>query len=703
MANAFDLERYFAKQPDVFDKSGIDFSSDNNALVIDQPDNTVVVRFDPKEGRDDTETAKSDHDANLAEFVDDGELNRLAENLLEGIQEDDRSRQEWLLARSNGLKILGVRIEEPRSDLASSSAPMEGMSTVRHPLLLSAVLNFQATARGELLPADGPAKTRNWGDETATTDKLAEVLEKTVNFFLTKTATEYIPDTDRMLFMIGYSGMSFKKVFKCPIRRRPVSECVDAEHLIVNNTAVDLQTAGRVTHEIPMSQVTFKRMQLAGVYRDVDLIPPDPNINPMDASKARVEGINLNVTRPEDQMRTIYECYTDIDLAGFEHERDGEPTGLPLPYRVTIEKTSRQILEIRRDWKIDDEDFIRRRTFVPFGFVPYMGFYNIGLLQILGNSSMALTGAWRLLLDAGMFSNFPGFLVAKTGARQVNNNFRVPPGGGVPVDVTGDRKLQDSVMPMPYKGPDPALMQLADNIAAQSERLAGTAELPTADGSVAVPVGTILAAIERSDITLNAVHKRLHAAQGLELELIRDLLREDPEALWRGTPNHMGWNEQLVLQALNSYSIVPRSDPNTPSHVHRLMKATALAQIAQQSPPGIFEPRAVLTRVLSMMRIDDPESLFLPPEQANAQPNPDLMMAQSQAEGNRLKAQAAQNTNQLKLLDIQSRERQTAAKLLAQRQMEGMRIAERLAVHPQSVGEVANVMAPTSTPQGTTP
>lgn len=700
MKNLSEIQGYFNKQPDVFERDGVGFSQEGNALILDQPDDSVIVQFNPSKkarvegGSDDS----AEHNANLAEYIDETELDRISENLLEGIGEDDRSRSEWIAARTNGLKILGIKIEEFRSDLGSSSAPMEGMSTVRHPLLLGAILNFQATARGEMLPANGPAKAAVWGEETAIMDQRALQFEKSFNYFLTKTATEFTPDTDRMLFMIGFSGMAFKKVFKCPIRRRPVSECVDAEHLIVSNTAVDIQTAPRVTQEVPMNQVTFKRMQLAGVYRDIDLTPPDANVNLFDAAKARIEGVSLTVTRPQDQMHSIYETYTDIDLPGFEHKRDDEKTGLPLPYRVTIERTSRKILEIRRDWKEGDEDYTRRRTFVPFGFVPYMGFYNIGLLQILGNSTTSLTGVWRLLLDAGMFSNFPGFLVARNGSRQVNNNFRVAPGSGAPVDVAGGGKIQDAIMPLPYRGPDAALMQLAETIAGQSERLAGMAELPTADGNTAVPVGTMLAAIERSDITLNAVHKRLHAAQGTELELIRDLLCDDPEALWRGTPNRDGWDEQKVLEALFSYNIVPRSDPNTPSHVHRLMKATALGQIAQQSPPGILDPRKVLTRVLNMMRIDDVDSLFLPPAEPDATPDPALLDQQNKAEANRIKALSAQQANATKVMEIQSRERQAAAKIAADTQLQGMQIAERLAVHPEALDEVAAYL-PTTKPQ----
>jgi hypothetical protein len=480
--------------------------------------------------------------------------------------------------------------------------------------------------------------------------------------------------------------MAFKKVYNCPLKRRPTSVCVDAEHLIVSNSATDIQSAPRVTHVIPMQQVTYKRMVLAGVYRDVTVTPPEAHINPFDAAAARMTGVDLNITRPEDQVHTIYECYTDIDLEGFEHtDENNEITGLPIPYRVTIEKTSRRILEIRRDWKDGDEDYTRKRTFVPFGFVPAFGFYNIGLLQILGNTTSALTGAWRLLLDAGMFSNFPGFLYAKTGARQTNNNFRVPPGGGAPVDVPGGVRLQDAIMPLPYKGPDPALMQLSEQVAAGGQRLGGTAELPTAEGRADVPVGTMLAAVEQAGKILDAVHKRMCTAQGTEIELLCDLLRENPASLWMGTPNTNGWDEQKVLAAFQQYNIIPRCDPNTPSHVHRLMKASALAQVAQQAPPGILDPVAVIKRLLAMMRIDDADALFLPPAPppGAGQPNPDMLKADAAKQSNDAKLAAAKLTDETKRLDILARAQMQSEKLAHDKDMQRGNMAKELLIHPE--------------------
>jgi hypothetical protein len=662
---AFDFSNYFA--PRRQDSPGVTTTKDGS-IVIEEPDGGVVIEFNPK--RLNSEESAKDHDANLAEFIDDSELGAIASDLIEGVEEDRRSSAEWLQTRANGIALLGLKIENPRTD-ASSSAPLEGMSTVRHPLLAEACFHFQANAGGEFLPTEGKAKVATYGAQTAYKDQLADKLEKALDWYLTVKATEYVPDTDRLLFMTGFSGQSFKKVHDCPLRRRPVSEMVDAEDLVVNNTTVDMQTAMRVTHIIKMNQVTFKRMQLVGAYRDVEVSYPDANISAFEAAKARMEGINLNVTRPEDQDRTIYECYTFLDLPGFEHHRDDEPTGLPLPYRVTIDLTSREILEVRRDWEEGDEDFERKRIFVPFGFAPTFGFYCTGLLQILGNATTAVTGAWRLLLDAGMFSNFPGFLYAKTGAKQANNTFRIAPGSGAPVDVPGGVKLGDAIMPLPYKGPDPTLVQLVDNIAAAGQKLGGTAELPTAEGKADVPVGTMMAAIEQAGKILNAVHRRLHAAQAIEFGLLLNLLRKRPDVLIQYDPDDPTWTQELVLHALQNYTIVPRADPNTPSHVHRLMKATALGTIAQQTPPGVFDPVKVVRRILTMMQIDDVDDLFLPPQQGQQQPSPEEIKAQSTA-----------MQNQTKLMDIQTRERETQMRLASQKELEQMRIAERIVTHP---------------------
>lgn len=588
-----------------------DIDPETGAAEIELEDGSVVVDFAPNK-----QEISDEFDANLADELDPGELNRIAEELLQGIEQDDHSREEWLMTRSRGLDLLGLKLEDPRSDAGSTSAPLEGMSTVRHPLLLEAVLRFQANARGELLPADGPVKVRNDGKRTFYTDLEANALEEDMNHYLTAVATEYYPDTDRMLFMVGFGGTMFKKVYHCPIRNRPVSESVDAKDIIVSNATTDLANAGRVTQRITMRQSVMRRMQLLGAYRDIVLQAPVPDNDKLDKKVNEIQGTATNSYRPEDQDFTLYECYAELDIKGHEHTLNDRPTGLPLPYKVTLDKSSRQVLEIRRNWKEDDEKYIAKKVFVPYQFVPGLGFYAIGLLQILGNTDVALTAAWRVMLDAGMFSNFPGFLYAKQ-TRQQTNQFRVPPGGGAPVD-TGGLPINQAIMPLPYKEPGAAMMSLVDNVAQTGQRLGGTAEISVGEGRQDAPVGTTLALLEEAHKLMSAVHKRLHASQAEEFQLLKELFKADPEALTRYNKNAAAWNEEVILSALENFDIVPVADPNTPSHMHRLMKAMAIKQL-QAASPDLYDAKAVDTRVLGMLNIDDPESLFAPPQPA-AQP-----------------------------------------------------------------------------------
>ena len=272
----------------------------------------------------------------------------------------------------------------------------EGMSKVRHPLLLEAVLRFQANARSEMLPTDGPVKIRN-DDNNATTqeDLTATALERDLNHYLTSTASEYYPDTDRMLLMLGFGGTSFKKVYYCPIRNRPVSESVDADDLIVNNAATDLENAKRVTHRILMRPSTVKRMQILGVYRDVELgTPNQPKEDALKREEKDQQGISEQTTNPSDRDREIYECYCELDIEGFNHKHKGKVTGLEIPYRVTIDLSSKEILSIVRNYNEDTADLpIARKTFVKYTFVPGLGFYDIGLLHILDRKSTRLNSS----------------------------------------------------------------------------------------------------------------------------------------------------------------------------------------------------------------------------------------------------------------------------------------------------------------------
>ena len=654
------------------------------AIEIPHDDGSVTIDLDPHYATDEDD---GEFDENLAEKIDELTLNRIAGNLLEAIEQDERDRSDWIQQRADGLELLGQKIEKPGSgNVGSSSTAVPGQSTVRDALLAEACDRFQANSFAELCPAEGPCKIINYGSENTFTDELAQSLEKDFNFYLTgagpHTAKEYYPDTRKMLWWTGYASGMFKKVYKCPIRNRPVSESVDGADLIVPSNATDLHNAGRVTHQISMRQGVMRRMQILGVYRDVPLSAPSPNPNILKSTEAAVIGMNARPQREEDQDYTIFECYCELDIDGFEHKRNGEPTGLPLPYRVTMDKDSRTILEIRRNWKqpkdeSEDELPVARIPFVLFPYATGIGFYGTGLLHRLGNYTMALTAMLRECIDAGMFASFPGFLFAKPMGRQLQNEFRVPPGGGAPIDVSGSgNDINKAVMPLPYKdvsGPMVALMAQTRDVAA---RYGGTAENPTGEGVANAPVGSVLAAIDQATRIEGGVHKALYAAQREELELLKELFREDPDALWRGNKRPAFGNDavnrrQKFIAALDNCDLVPASDPNVPSHMHRLAKATTYLQTAM-ALPGLFNMQKVLKRWATMVKIDDIEGDFAPPMQQ--QPDP-AIMAQIALKAREVAVKEAQT--QLKAQNDQARIAIEHTKIKSSEDIEAARLATK--------------------------
>jgi hypothetical protein len=633
-----------ADVPDIDDSGAI--------LKIDHGDGSITLSLDGKPIQDASDEAgepKGWFD-NLAEEIEDTELSRIAEDILRGVTDDLESRHEWIEDRAQGIKLLGLKIELPGLQGSGDGAPIEGMSKVRHPLLQEAVLRFQANARSELLPTDGPVKIRDDANgTTAHRDEIANAFEKDMNHFLTATAREYYPDTDRMLLLLGFGGTSFKKVFFCPLRNRPASDSVDADNLIVNNSATDLSTAMRVTHRVYLKPSTVKRLQILGVYRDIDLSTP-LEVTPDAATEAKAsqQGVTTGSMNPEDRDREIYETYCELDIKGFEHKFKGKITGLEIPYRVTIDVSTREILSITRNYRRPEPGMLpdARTTFVKYTFVPGLGFYDIGLLHILGNTTNAITAAWRELLDAGMYANFPGFLISDVGARQNTNIFRVPPGGGAQVK-TGGQKIGDAIMPLPYKEPSSALMSLVQNMSETGMRVGGTSELQVGEGRADAPVGTTLAMIEQATKILNAVHKRMHTAQAEEFTLLVECFRDHPESFWeRNRKPTIQWNEELFLQALTDVELVPQADPNTSSHSQRVMKVMALKQL-QSGNPGLYDAVAVDKAALRAIGWSNPEQFLLPESQRN-QPPPellkgmeDLKIAHQKADADTMRAQAA--------------------------------------------------------------
>ncbi len=661
------------------------------AEKFETEDGGVVVDLSPHAPVADRQQAIEDHNANLAAHLDQSVLDQIGSQLLEAIEADDQSRQQWLTTRTRGLDMLGFKVDEPRSSTATG-APADGMSTVRHPLLAEAVIRFQSNAAAELFPPNGPVKVRldapaappgipdpdkSLSERAGLTrDDLAEALEKDFNHYLTKTDRGYRPDSVRMLFWTGFGGSGFKKVYNDPVLRRPVSRSVDAEDLIVNNNANDIDDAGRVTHRITMRHSLFTRMVIAGAYRDLSsMAVPVMTPDPVQAKVAEIQGFTPTPTRPEDHDHTIYECYCELDVPGFEHQdEDGRPTGLQLPYKVSIEKDSRQVLEIRRNWRQDDDTYRARKRFVKYPFVLSMGFYDTGLLHLVGNTEKALTGAWRIMLDSGMFANFPGFLYAKSMARQATNEFRIAPGAGMPID-TGDKPIGQVVMPLPYKEVSPAFTALAKEIEDGAQRLAGTAELQVAEGRQDAPVGTTLAMVEQATKILAAVHVNLHAAQAEEFELLKECFEEDPEAFWRHNRKPArAWEVQEFLDALADTDLVPCADPNTPSHMHRLMKAMALMQMAQAAPQ-LFDLKKVAQRMMRVIGVEEADTLFAPPPPSQpgaVPPDPKLLAVQAKVKGQQDQLQAkaldaqrqaaeAANQDKVRLQEVQTESADRAA------------------------------------------
>lgn len=596
--------------PDEQENSTID--QETGAKITVEDDGSVVIDMNP----DKALKKKSDKfEANLALDLEGTDLGMVATEVLEGIDNDIQSRRDWDAAYDKGIQLMGLKLEDASSEISATGS----VSKVYHPLLIETTVHYQSNAMSELLPASGPVKVR---DDAPQEDQariiLANDFETDFNHYLTTGAPEYYPDTDQLLFNQGWSGVAFKKVFECPLRKRPCSDLVLAPDLIVSNDAVDLETAARVTHRTYMNNGLVRRLQKAKVYRKVDLGQPVEQPTQVEQKVAEVSNIQINTKLPTDHRHTIYECYVELDLPGYEED-------IPLPYCVTIDKDSRQILSIYRNWDKDDEDCRAECKFVKYGMIPALGFYDLGFVHLLGNTTRALTAILRMQLDAGQFSIFPGFLFSKQTGKQTNSEIRIPPGGGKEID-TGGLPIRDIAMALPYPGPSGVLATISEKVAEDGMRLGMASEIQVGEGRADVPVGTTMALIEQSTKVMGAVHKRNHVSQQREFEKLRKLFNKNPQALWKFAKNpRRKWE---VAEEFADLELVPASDPNIPSHTHRLMQANALIMLANGDPQG-FNKRAINERALATMNIKDPQSLLAilpPPGSPPPPPPPDIMV-----------------------------------------------------------------------------
>jgi len=637
---------------------------DTGSVTTLNPDGTASVELDKKQpglgSQDDKEWFR-----NLVDDLDGIQLSILTNDLVAGVKADNESRSGWLNNTKTGFDLLGLQLESPSADVSSTGdGPI--MSKVKNPLLASAVFKSWANAEAELLPAGGPVKIKNDGHETASEDGQAEILERAMNHYLTVRAPEYYPQTSHMLLWgTIFRGSGFKKVYRCPRRRRPVAEKVDGKDLIVSDASTDFKSCGRITHEIEMRPSVFKLMQYIGAYRKTaGETQPNPEPNVVDSKVAAIQGTDAVAVRPEDKPYTLWETQCELDLDDFvPNSCQFKDKGIPLPYLVTIDKDSEEILAIRRDWLEDDKWCMREAMYFRYPYIPGPGFYCTGLLNLLGNASAAMTAAWREALDAGMFANFPGGFIDKRLVRgkdggNANTTFQFGPGEFVPLDGSGLADLSKGIFTGVYRDVTSGLMTLMEQITGQSKELGGVADIPAAEGVANVPVGTMMAQIEQATKVIAAAHKGMHAAQSEELQRIVELFRRHPEDLLADSASpavEAGWDEAQLLAALKNHKLVPVSDPNVPSHIHRVAKALGLIQLMPLFP-GMLDQGEVLRRVLAAIR-EDPAGLLVP----NPQPPPpevadQAKMIDAQAKAKKVDADIAGKgaENQLKMNELQT-------------------------------------------------
>ena len=556
---------------------------------------------------------QEDFFANLAEFLEEDDLTKLANDLIGSIKGDLDSRSEWEKTYTDGLKYLGMKFDESRSQ------PFQGSSGVIHPILAEAVTQFQAQAYKELLPQKGPVKTQIIGMRTAETELQAERVQEFMNYYIMNVMQEYDPELDQLLFYLPLAGSAFKKIHFDFILKRAVSKFIPPEDLVVPYESPDIFNAERITHVISMSRNEIKKQQLSGFYADVD-IPEESYTERDDITEEidSIEGVEPNYT--EDRNRTIYEVHTILDLKNYEDvDAEGEETGLKLPYIVTIDEQSNKVLAIRRNYNPDDPDKNKINYFVQYKFLPGLGFYGLGLSHMIGGLSKASTSILRQLIDAGTLANLPAGFKAR-GMRIRDEDEPLQPGEFRDIDTTGG-SLKENLIPLPIKEPSNVLMQLLGILVESGKRFAAIADINVGDMNQAMPVGTTIALLERGTKVMSAIHKRLHYSQKIEFNLLATVFADflPPEYNYE---TGSGSREIKVTDFDDRVDIVPVSDPDIFSQSQRITMAQELLQMVQANPEvhgpvGIYE---AYRRMYGALGIDNVDSLLQAPPDMTPKP-----------------------------------------------------------------------------------
>jgi hypothetical protein len=514
--------------------------------------------------------SEDDFNANLAEYIDENQLQQLASDLISDFEEDISARKDWMQTYVDGLELLGMKIEE-------RSEPWEGACGVYHPLMSEALVKFQSETMMETFPAAGPVKIEIIGKETPEKKDAAERVKEDMNYQLTDVMKEYRPEHERMLWGLGLAGNAFKKVYFDPSLDRQASIFVPAEDIVVPYGASNLDTAERVTHVMRKTKNELLRLQAAGFYRDTDLGDP---VNTLDEVEKKIaEKMGFRAT--SDDRFKVLEMHVNLDIPGYEHkDKKGKPTGIGLPYVVTIEKGTSNVLAIRRNWQPDDKTNAKRNHFVHYGYIPGFGFYHFGLIHLIGAFAKSGTSILRQLVDAGTLSNLPGGFKTR-GLRVKGDDTPIAPGEFRDVDVPSGT-MRDNILPLPYKEPSQTLFALMNQIIDEGRRFAAAADMKVSDMSANSPVGTTLAILERTLKVMSAVQARIHYSMKQEFKLLKNIIAEYTPEEYTFEPEE--GSRRAKKSDYESVNVIPVSDPNAATMSQKVVQYQAALQLAQSAP-----------------------------------------------------------------------------------------------------------------------
>ena len=563
-------------------------------IEIEDPESVTLKMGDLEIEFEPGEESSEDFNANLAEHISAEELAMIASDLIGDYDEDVASRKDWIQTYVDGLELLGMKLEE-------RAEPWEGASGVYHPLLSEALVKFQAETMMSTFPAAGPVKTQIIGKETTEKKESAKRVQLDMNYQLTDVMQEYRPEHERMLWGLGLSGNAFKKVYFDPNLERQVSVFVPSEDIVGPYGASDLESAERVTHVMRKTENELRKLQVAGFYMDVDLGEPNNTLDEVEKKIAEKMGFKAS----SDSRYKLLEMHVNLDLAGFEHkDKDEADTGIALPYVVTLEKGSAQILAIRRNWNPDDDTYAKRQHFVHYGYVPGFGFYCFGLIHLIGAFAKSGTSLIRQLVDAGTLANLPGGFKAR-GLRVKGDDTPIAPGEFRDVDVPSG-SIKDNLMPLPYKEPSQTLYQLFNTIVEEGRRFANTADLQISDMSAQAPVGTTLAILERTLKTMSAVQARIHYSMKQELRLLKEIIASYTPDEYSYEP--VEGHRYAKRADYDDIAVIPVSDPNASTMAQKIVQYQAVFQLAQQAP-NLFNMPLLYRQMLDVIGIKEAEKL----------------------------------------------------------------------------------------------